>query len=78
FIGLEVAATARDQGSQVTLLEAGPRMAGRVLPEEVSRDRLALHRQHGVDVRLNVVLEGGQGSQRAESVQLLDGQRVPC
>ncbi|KPX42467.1 FAD-dependent oxidoreductase [Pseudomonas syringae pv. tagetis] len=78
FIGLEVAATARALGCQVTLLEAGPRLAGRVLPEEVSRDLLALHRQHGVDVRLNVVLEGVQGSQRAESVQLVDGQRVPC
>ncbi|RMR52276.1 Pyridine nucleotide-disulfide oxidoreductase domain-containing protein [Pseudomonas syringae pv. actinidiae] len=78
FIGLEVAATARALGCQVTLLEAGPRLAGRVLPEEVSRALLDLHRQHGVDVQLNVVLEGVQGSERAESVLLVDGRSVPC
>lgn len=78
FIGLEVAATARALGCSVTLLEAGPRLAGRVLPQRLSDALLALHRSHGVDVRLNVVIEAVQGSQQAEAVQLIDGQVLPC
>ncbi|WP_433739908.1 NAD(P)/FAD-dependent oxidoreductase [Pseudomonas putida] len=78
FIGLEVAATARTLGCTVTLLEAGPRLAGRVLPERLSSALLELHRHHGVDVRLNVVIEMVQGTTRAEAVQLVDGQSLPC
>jgi 3-phenylpropionate/trans-cinnamate dioxygenase ferredoxin reductase subunit len=74
FIGLEVAATARGLGCEVTLLEAGPRLAGRVLPPAISQALLDVHRQHGVDVRLNVALESIQ----ADAVLLMDGQRLPC
>lgn len=78
FIGLEVAATARALDCNVTLLEAGPRLAGRVLPERLSGVLLDLHRARGVDVRLNVAIEAVLGSERAEAVQLVDGQRLPC
>ncbi|WDU65522.1 FAD-dependent oxidoreductase [Pseudomonas poae] len=74
FIGLEVAATARSLGCEVTLLEAGPRLAGRVLPPMISEALLALHRAQGVDVRLNVALESIQ----ADAVLLMDGTRLPC
>ncbi|VVO35235.1 NAD(P)/FAD-dependent oxidoreductase [Pseudomonas fluorescens] len=78
FIGLEVAATARALGCTVTLLEAGPRLAGRVLPERLSGVLLDLHRSQGVDVRLNVAIEAVQGTRCVESVQLVDGQLLPC
>lgn len=74
FIGLEVAATARSLGCHVTLLEAGPRLAGRVLPPVISEALLDVHRLHGVEVRLNVALE----SIDADAVVLVDGQRLPC
>lgn len=74
FIGLEVAATARGLGCEVTVLEAGPRLAGRVLPPVISQALLELHREQGVDVRLNVALESIQ----ADSVQWVDGQLLPC
>ena len=74
FIGLEVAATARGLGCEVTVLEAGPRLAGRVLPPVISQALLELHREQGVDVRLNVALE----SIHADSVQWVDGQLLPC
>ncbi|MCS3515679.1 MULTISPECIES: NAD(P)/FAD-dependent oxidoreductase [Pseudomonas] len=74
FIGLEVAATARGLGCEVTVLEAGPRLAGRVLAPVISEALLTLHRQHGVDVRLNVALE----SIHDDAVQLVDGQSLPC
>jgi NADPH-dependent 2,4-dienoyl-CoA reductase/sulfur reductase-like enzyme len=78
FIGLEVAATARALGCSVTLLEAGPRLAGRVLPEQLSSVLLELHRSQGVDVRLNVVIEAVQGNACVEAVQLVDGEPLPC
>lgn len=74
FIGLEVAATARGLGCEVTVLEAGPRLAGRVLPPVISQALLELHREQGVDVRLNMALESIQ----ADSVQWVDGQLLPC
>lgn len=74
FIGLEVAATARGLGCDVTVLEAGPRLASRVLPAPISAALLALHREQGVDVRLNVAVQGIH----ADAVQLVDGQRLPC
>ncbi|MBD9562737.1 NAD(P)/FAD-dependent oxidoreductase [Pseudomonas sp. PDM09] len=78
FIGLEVAATARALGCTVTLLEASPRLAGRVLPEQLSSVLLELHRSRGVDVRLNVAIEAVQGTTHVESVQLVDGELLPC
>ncbi|PRW83086.1 pyridine nucleotide-disulfide oxidoreductase, partial [Pseudomonas fragi] len=55
-------------------LEAGPRLAGRLLPPVISQALLDLHREHGVEVHLNVALETIQ----ADAVLLVDGQRLPC
>lgn len=78
FIGLEVAATARALGCAVTLLEAGDRLAARVLPARLSTALLELHRQQGVDVRLGVSITAVQGTDHAEAVQLADGVRLAC
>ncbi|WP_213878742.1 FAD-dependent oxidoreductase [Pseudomonas sp. dw_358] len=78
FIGLEVAATARLLGCAVTLVEAGPRLAGRALPAQISDRLLALHRERGVDVRLDVGLERLLGSPQVDAVELTDGQRIAC
>ena len=78
FIGLEVAATARALGCQVTLLEAGERLAARVLPQRLSAALLSLHQAQGVDVRLGVKISAVQGTEQAEAVQLADGSSVPC
>lgn len=48
FIGLEVAATARKKGLNVTVLEAAPRLLGRVLAPVMSEWYAELHRNHGV------------------------------
>ena len=52
FIGLEIAATARKKGIAVTVLEAAPRLMGRVLPQLLSDWYAELHRAHGVDLQL--------------------------
>ncbi|TDV72783.1 NAD(P)/FAD-dependent oxidoreductase [Pseudomonas sp. LP_7_YM] len=78
FIGLEVACSARDRGCEVTVLEAGQRLAARALPERVSEALLTLHRRKGVVVRLGAQIEAFRGEDRVQSVQLASGEQVPC
>jgi 3-phenylpropionate/trans-cinnamate dioxygenase ferredoxin reductase subunit len=52
FIGLEVAATARKKGLAVTVLEAAPRLLGRVLAPLLSDWYAQLHRSNGVQLVL--------------------------
>lgn len=78
FIGLEVACSARDRGCEVTVLEAGQRLAARALPERVSEALLTLHRRKGVVVQLGAQIEAFHGDDRVRSVQLAGGEQVPC
>jgi 3-phenylpropionate/trans-cinnamate dioxygenase ferredoxin reductase subunit len=48
FIGLEIAASARKRGAQVTVIEALPRILMRGVPEEIARVIDARHRAEGV------------------------------
>ncbi len=83
FIGLEVAATARKKGLAVTVLEAAPRLLGRVLAPLLSDWYAALHRSQGVqlllDARITAIECDGDGRDgRATGVCLADGTRVPA
>jgi NADPH-dependent 2,4-dienoyl-CoA reductase/sulfur reductase-like enzyme len=74
WIGLEVAAAARDAGTDVTVLEAAPLPLLAVLGTEMGTVFADLHREHGVDLQLGVsvaeiVTDGG----RATGVRLTDG-----
>ena len=76
FIGAEVAATCREQGAEVTMVEALPQPLARVLGEEMGAVCGELHRDHGVDVRTGVGVDGFEGDQRVERVRLSDGTTV--
>lgn len=86
FIGLEVAAVARGLGKDVTVLEAAPRLVGRVVAEETSAFYLAAHRRRGteviLDARISRIVGGdaavahGRGSVRG--IELEDGRIVPA
>src|SRR5690606_28844047 len=54
WIGLEVAASARQQGTEVTVLERSDAPLARVLGPRLAEHLLALHRGHSVDVRTGV------------------------
>ncbi|QMV21317.1 NAD(P)-binding protein [Streptomyces sp. SCUT-3] len=56
LVGLEVAATARQAGCEVTVLEAADRPLGRVLPPVLGRAVADLHRANGVRVHTGVGL----------------------
>jgi 3-phenylpropionate/trans-cinnamate dioxygenase ferredoxin reductase subunit len=53
FIGLELAATARQLGRNVTVIEATGRLMGRAVATEISDHFLRLHRGWGTTVLLN-------------------------
>jgi NADPH-dependent 2,4-dienoyl-CoA reductase/sulfur reductase-like enzyme len=76
FIGAEVASTARERGLDVTMIEALPVPLGRVLGDEMGALCGAIHRDHGVDLRLGVGVEGFDGHERVERVRLSDGSSV--
>lgn len=81
FIGLETAAVARGLGKVVTVLEASPRLVGRVVAEETSAFYLDAHRRRGTEVILNAriarilgddsAVAGGKGT--VTGVELHDG-----
>ena len=76
FIGSEVAATCRLRGLDVTVLEALPAPLVRGLGPVLGAVCGDLHRDHGVDLRLNVGVEGFEGAGRVERVRLDDGSTV--
>lgn len=73
YIGLEVAAVAARAGVAVTLLEAAPRIMGRVSSELVADYLTAVHRAEGVDIRTGVVVSAFEGGTRVERVLCADG-----
>jgi NADPH-dependent 2,4-dienoyl-CoA reductase/sulfur reductase-like enzyme len=73
FIGAEVAATAREKGLDVTVLEALPIPLARGLGSELGPVIAGLHLDHGVDLRTGTGVAGFEGGTRVERVLLADG-----
>lgn len=80
FIGLEVAATARKKGLDVTVLEAAPRLLGRVLAPALSDWYAELHRRHGVKLVFDARIEALEtdSDHAVSGVRLADGHLLPA
>ena len=80
FIGLEVAATARKKGIAVTVLEAAPRLLGRVLAPVLSDWYAQLHRSHGVDLVFNAQIAALETDTQGDvcGVRMTDGHLLPA
>jgi 3-phenylpropionate/trans-cinnamate dioxygenase ferredoxin reductase component len=80
FIGLEIAASARAQGIDTTLIEASDRLLARVVPSMVAEQLAERHRAEGVRARMGAMVErfvsGPRGALAA--VQLSTGEVLPC
>jgi 3-phenylpropionate/trans-cinnamate dioxygenase ferredoxin reductase subunit len=76
FIGAEVAATCRRRHLEVTVLEALPSPMVRGLGATLGDVLAAMHRDHGVDLRTSVGVEGFDGVERVERVRLADGASI--
>lgn len=80
YIGLEAAAIMRKAGRAVTLIEAGPRILGRVACETTARMTRALHQQQGVDILegTGVTALHAAPDGRIASVQIDTGHDLPA
>jgi 3-phenylpropionate/trans-cinnamate dioxygenase ferredoxin reductase subunit len=78
FIGLEIAAAARKAGKPVMVFEALDRLLARSSAPFVSDFFLALHRAHGVDVRLGSGVTAFTGTDRVTGVTASDGKTWPA
>ncbi|MRX50624.1 NAD(P)-binding protein [Paracoccus sp. S-4012] len=78
YIGLEAAAVARKLGLEVTVVEAGPRILGRVASEPMADRIRALQQGHGVDIVELAGVSELAGAARVEAVHLTDGRELPC
>jgi len=72
FIGLEIAASARKLGCEVTLIEALPRILMRGVPEEIAAVVHARHVAAGVEMLLGT----GLRSLEPDGVVLQDGRKI--
>ncbi|MGN5477738.1 FAD-dependent oxidoreductase [Cupriavidus basilensis] len=79
WIGLEVAATARKRGAEVTVIEAMRRLCERSVPAALSEYLLALHAVRGTEVLLDTGVVGisaiASGGLR---VALANGREIDC
>jgi len=78
WIGLEVAAALRKQDRPVIVVEATDRLCARAVTPAFSDWLLALHRGHGVDVRLSTGVERFEGDGRLARAVLSNGETVAC
>jgi 3-phenylpropionate/trans-cinnamate dioxygenase ferredoxin reductase subunit len=76
YIGLEAAAVCAALGLSVTLIEAAPRILGRVACAETADWFRDLHRSHGVEIREGVGLARLGGTTRLTGAELADGSRI--
>lgn len=76
YIGLEAAAVARKLGLTVALIEAAPRILGRVACAQTADHIRALHGRHGVEIREGVGLARLTGEGHVTGALLADGRQI--
>jgi 3-phenylpropionate/trans-cinnamate dioxygenase ferredoxin reductase subunit len=72
YIGLEVAAIARQAGLKVTVLESAERILGRVTGTTIADFIAQTHRSRGVDIRCGVSVNAFSGTNQIEAVVCAD------
>lgn len=78
YIGLEAAAVARKLGLTVTLIEAAPRILGRVACAETAAAVHALHADHGVALIEGTGLTRLTGETHVTGADLSNGRHIPA
>jgi 3-phenylpropionate/trans-cinnamate dioxygenase ferredoxin reductase subunit len=78
FVGMEFAATARQAGCEVTVLETQAVILSRSLSVEIARYLQAEHERRGVRVMTRVGVDRIEGDGHVEAVVLNEGTRLPA
>lgn len=78
YIGLEVAASCTALGASVTVLEAAPRILGRVVCDTTAQFFSELHAGHGVSIHCGTAISEFRGNAHVNAVVLADGTIHHC
>ena len=76
WIGLEIAAIARQRNVEVVLVEASGQLCFRALPVDLARYLQRLHEDRGVRICLNTTVTRFGGGERFQFAELSDGTRI--
>lgn len=74
YIGLELAASFKMRGMDVTVLEMAPRVLARVAAPDVSEFYSRVHHEEGVHIVTHTSADAFVGNQRVTAVRATDGQ----
>ena len=78
WIGAEVAASARQRGLEVTVIEPASVPLERVLGAEVGAIYRDIHTDHGVEMLMGTGVEAFEGDNAVERVRTSDGRALEC
>jgi 3-phenylpropionate/trans-cinnamate dioxygenase ferredoxin reductase component len=78
WIGAEVAASARQRGLEVTVIDPLAVPLERVLGTEVGAVYRDIHRDHGVQMLMGTGVEAFEGATAVERVRTTDGRELEC
>ena len=78
LIGLEVAATARQRGCEVTIIEAASRLLERSVPADLANTLKKRHEEEGVHFVLNASIRRLDRSGNETIITLHDGAKFAC
>jgi 3-phenylpropionate/trans-cinnamate dioxygenase ferredoxin reductase component len=78
WIGAEVAASARQRGLEVTVVEPAPVPLERVMGAEVGAIYRDIHTDHGVEMLMGTGVEAFEGDEAVERVRTSDGRVIEC
>jgi len=78
WIGAEFAASARQRGLDVTVIEPAAVPLERVLGYELGTFYRRVHESHGVEMRMQTGVEAFEGSGAVTAVRTSDGQSIAC
>jgi 3-phenylpropionate/trans-cinnamate dioxygenase ferredoxin reductase subunit len=78
WIGAEFAASARQRGLQVTVIEPAGVPLERVLGNELGTFYRGVHEAHGVEMRMHTGVAAFEGSGSVAAVRTSDGRSIAC
>jgi 3-phenylpropionate/trans-cinnamate dioxygenase ferredoxin reductase component len=78
WIGAEVAASARQRGLDVTVIEPASVPLERVMGAEVGAIYRDIHTDHGVEMLMGTGVEAFEGDEAVERVRTSDGRVIEC
>jgi 3-phenylpropionate/trans-cinnamate dioxygenase ferredoxin reductase component len=78
WIGAEVAASARQRGLEVTVIEPASVPLERVMGAEVGAIYRDIHTDHGVEMLMGTGVEAFEGDKTVERVRTSDGRVIEC